>query len=108
MVTLTAAMLALFMTGMTHYVDVGRGTDAVIYYETESRAHMRLPGSDAVLTGDWRLTANGYHVSWRGGPAGDWSIRQTNAGRFEYVDGGGQPRGVITRLQPGDAARLVR
>jgi hypothetical protein len=108
MAILEKAVLSVLMIGSTHYVDLGRGTDAIIYYETDSVAHMRLPGNENALTGDWLMQTDGWFVKWRGGPEGNWHIRQTAPGRFEYLDGKKERRGVITRIVPGDAERIAR
>jgi hypothetical protein len=59
---LDQAMLSVLMVGSTHYVDLDRGADAVIYYETDKLAHMRLPGSETVLHGDLSMRPDGWFV----------------------------------------------
>ncbi|MEL7525900.1 MAG: hypothetical protein AAFN16_09035 [Pseudomonadota bacterium] len=49
---LTGKLLAVVMIGSTHYVDIGQGEDAIIYYPNESVAHMQLPTADTPLKGE--------------------------------------------------------
>ncbi|MEL6678416.1 MAG: hypothetical protein AAFQ51_06890 [Pseudomonadota bacterium] len=97
---LTGPILAIVMIGNTHYVDVGGATDAIIYYPTETVAHMTLPGRDPLL-GDMKMTPGGYHVAWRDGPAGDWQIAH-EAGVFTYIGPDGEAAGTITKIVPGN------
>ncbi|WP_298920438.1 hypothetical protein [uncultured Roseobacter sp.] len=101
METLTDAILAIIMIGNTHYVDVGAGSDAIIFYETEKTAHMTLPGKEP-LVGDMTVYADGYHVAWQGGPAGDWQIAH-EAGAFTYIGPDGKAAGTITKIVPGNS-----
>lgn len=104
---LDQAMLSVLMVGSTHYVDLDRGADAVIYYESDKLAHMRLPGSETVLHGDLALRSDGWFVKWRGGPEGNWHIGHAGPGRLEYLDGSKERRGVITHIVPGDAEKFA-
>ena len=104
---LDQAMLSVLMVGATHYVDLNRGADAVIYYESDKLAHMRLPGSETVSHGDMAMRPDGWFVKWRGGPEGNWHIQHTAPGRLEYLDGNKERRGVVTRIVPGDAERIA-
>ncbi len=96
--------LAILMIGSTHYVDVGQSEDAVIYYPTETTAHMQLPGKPA-LTGDLRLLDNGYFVNWQSGPEGNWQIAYS-PGTFTYLGPDGKPAGIITKIVPGNPEQL--
>lgn len=98
---LSTEALAPMMIGSTHYVDVGRSSDAVIYYASADVAHMALPDG-AVFTGAWRFTASGYYVDWVDGPEGEWRIA-FEPGRLTYLDASGAERGDITQIAPGDA-----
>lgn len=100
MTILTSKILAIFMIGSTHYVDVGKDTDAVIYYPSESVAHMTLPGLSP-MKGELTIQDDGYHVKWAGGPEGDWKISYT-PGKFTYIGPDGKPAGKITKIVPGN------
>ncbi|MEM8753362.1 MAG: hypothetical protein AAGF90_10320 [Pseudomonadota bacterium] len=102
---LTKELLLAFLVGTTHHVDTGKPAEAAIYYEDEDTAHMRLPSGDE-LSGEWRLTEEGYHIAWEGGPSGEWRVAKT-AERIFYVDAKGDERGDVTRISPGDAADLA-
>ncbi|MEO0496791.1 MAG: hypothetical protein AAF141_05395 [Pseudomonadota bacterium] len=94
-------ILSVIMIGNTHYVDVGQEVDAVIYYPSETEAHMTLPGVPA-MEGQLTLKSDGYHVAWDNGPAGDWKIRHEN-GVFTYVGPDGKDAGTISKIVPGNA-----
>lgn len=102
---LAKELLLAFLVGTTHHVDIGQPEEAVIYYEDEDTAHMRLPNGDE-FRGDWRLTEVGYHVAWKDGPSGEWRVAKTDE-RIFYVDAAGEDRGDVTRITPGDAADLA-
>ena len=97
---LTNSLLAVVMLGSTHYVNLGEQQTAIIFYEDESTAHMRLPDGKT-LTGEWRFTTNGYQVEWIDGPTGEWQIA-FEPGRFAYLDDRGEERGDIAKIVPGD------
>lgn len=101
MTILESVVLTVLLIGNTHYIDIGAGTDAVMYYESEKTAHMTLPGKSA-WEGALTMKADGYHVAWKDGPAGDWKIRH-EAGVFTYIGPDGKPAGTITRIVPGNA-----
>jgi len=63
MTGLAGTILAVLMVGSTHYVDVGKSTDAIIYYPSETVAHMTLPGGPT-WKGEMKINANGYFVNW--------------------------------------------
>jgi hypothetical protein len=44
MTPIEAKLLAMITVGFTHYVDIGKGTDAIIYYENATQVHMQIPG----------------------------------------------------------------
>ena len=100
MSVLTSKILAVLMIGSTHYVDVGRDTDAIIYYPTPTVAHMTLPGVPA-MKGTMTLKEDGYHVAWDDGPAGDWKIT-FEPGTLTYIGPDGKPAGTITKIVPGN------
>jgi hypothetical protein len=104
MMELTGAALAVLMVGATHYVDVGRGKDAVIYYPTETAAHMVLPDGKT-FKGTWQATQRGYFVSWNDGPRGEWKITYA-PGRFVYIAPDGKDAGHITRIVPGNPEKF--
>lgn len=101
---LSQATLAVIMVGATHYVDIGAPKDAVIYYESATEAHMVLPDGVS-FSGAWRFTDQGYHVDWRDGPSGDWTLSYA-PGRIGYVNGEGEELGTITRIVFGNAENL--
>lgn len=101
---LTGKILAVLMIGSTHYIDIGKDTDAVIYYPSEAIAHMTLPGGPT-LKGDLKINETGYFVEWQGGPAGDWQIIY-EPGTFTYHGPDGKAVGTITRIVPGNAANF--
>jgi hypothetical protein len=100
---LSGKLLAVVMIGSTHYVDVGQGEDAIIYYPSENVAHMRLPKAEKSLKGQVTLENDGYHVKWEGGPEGFWKIAY-EPGTFTYFGPDGEAAGTITRLVPGNVA----
>ena len=56
---LTSSLLAVVMLGSTHYADLGGRQTAIIFYEDERTAHMRLPGG-RTLAEEWRFTTDDY------------------------------------------------
>ena len=103
---LTKPVLAALMINATHYVDIGAPTDAVIYYESNTLAHMVLPDGTA-LSGTWALTEEGYHVAWTDGPEGSWRLSH-RPGRIGYVDATGKDFGPVTRIAYGNPEELPR
>ena len=101
---LTAKILAVLMIGSTHYIDIGKDTDAVIYYPSETVAHMTLPGGPT-FKGDLKINESGYFVDWQEGPAGDWQIIY-EPGTFTYLGPDGKAVGTITKIVPGNAAKF--
>ncbi|MEO1494054.1 MAG: hypothetical protein AAFV19_18020 [Pseudomonadota bacterium] len=97
-------LLLVMMLGNTHYVDVGKPDPAIIFYETETRAHMQFPDGKA-FRGAWNLTDGGYYVDWTGGPKAEWRLARA-PGRLFYVDAEGNDRGSITKIVPGDPAGI--
>ncbi len=100
MTILTSKILAVFMIGSTHYVDVGKDVDATIFYPTETIAYMTLPGVPA-MKGELTIHEDSYHVKWAGGPAGDWKIAY-EPGKFTYIGPDGKPAGTVTKIVPGN------
>jgi hypothetical protein len=99
-----ANALAVLLTGFTHYVDVGKGTEAIMFYRDAKQVHMTLPGGPT-LVGEWNLLADGYYVKWTNGPQGKWQIK-SSPGELVYIDPTGQPAGKVTRIVPGNAAKF--
>jgi hypothetical protein len=104
MAMIEGKMLTVLLVGFTHYVDVGKGEDAIIFYENARDVRMLLPGA-AVMKGEWKLLPDGYFVKWQGGPEGKWQIGH-EIGVFTYFDPGGKPAGTITKIVPGNAAAV--
>lgn len=100
MSVITGKILAIFMIGSTHYVDVGKDIDAIIYYPTKTVAYMTLPGTPP-MKGTLTMKADGYMVAWDGGRAGDWQITY-EPGKLTYIGPDGKPAGIITRIVPGN------
>jgi hypothetical protein len=98
MTLLEEDVLAVLLPGFTHHVDIGQEADAAISFGAAGLARMVLPGKDP-MTGRWHPLPTGYHVSWEGGPAGDWQIAH-EAGRLTYVDPTGREAGTVTRIEP--------
>jgi hypothetical protein len=105
MTPIEAKFLAMMTVGFTHFVDIGKGTDAAIFYESENKVHMQIPGVPNVMHGEWKLLPDGYFVKWKNGPEGKWQI-SSSLGTFTYIDPAGKPAGTITRIMPGDAGHL--
>jgi hypothetical protein len=105
MIVTDKTALGLLLTGATHYLQLDPQTEAAIYYETASRAHMSIAGG-VRRTGTWRLTDTGYHVDWENGPSAGWQI-DVEPGRIGYRDMEGVERGHVSRIVPGDAAGLA-
>lgn len=97
--------LSALLVGSTHYIGMGPGKEAAVYYRTADEAHMGLPDGTR-RSGTWRLTDTGYHVDWTDGPSADWQI-DVEPGRIAYVGSGGEERGLVSRIVPGDAAGLA-
>ncbi len=104
MTTLEAQMLAILMIGSTHYVDIGKDTDAVIYYPSETVAHMTLPNGPT-WQGTMSLKKDGYYVNWKDGPDGDWKIAY-QPGTFTYIGPDGKAAGTITKIVPGNPEKF--
>jgi hypothetical protein len=98
MTILREETLQVLLPGFTHHVDIGQPTDALISYDPSGSARMVLPGKEP-MTGQWHLVADGYHVAWEGGPAGNWQIRH-GVGRLTYIDPTGREAGTVTKIQP--------
>lgn len=105
MAVLEAKLLAMLTVGFTHYVDIGKNEDAVIFYESDKTVYMRLPGAPAVMRGEWTIMPDGYFVKWKDGPEGKWQIASA-PGAFTYIDPTGKPAGTITSIAPGNRANL--
>jgi hypothetical protein len=95
---LDATVLGVLLPGFAHHVDIGKTFDAVIAYGADGQADMTIPGA-APMQGRWHLLPQGYHVAWKDGPAGDWTITH-QAGRLTYVDPAGRAAGHVTRIEP--------
>ncbi|MEP3277962.1 MAG: hypothetical protein ABJN26_24580 [Stappiaceae bacterium] len=104
MSVLTSKILAVIMIGSTHYVDVGKDADAIIYYPSETVAHMTLPNGPS-MKGVMTLQTDGYHVAWSGGPAGDWKISY-EPGKLTYIGPDGNPAGTVTKIVPGNPEKF--
>ncbi len=98
MTLLNQEILQILLPGFTHHVDIGQGAEAAISYGAAGVARMVLPGK-APMTGRWHALAQGYHVAWDGGPAGDWQITH-EVGRLTYLDPTGREAGTVTRIEP--------
>ena len=106
MSTILGKALFILMIGSTHYVDVGLEEDAVIYYESDTVTHMRLPNKP-VMVGRLEMQENGYFVNWKDGPEGDWKISY-EPGTFTYIGPDGKAAGNITKIVPGDSENLAK
>lgn len=100
MTILTGQILAVLMIGSTHYVDVGKASDAVIYYPSETEAHMRVPDGPS-WTGALEMRQDGYFVNWQDGPEGGWQISY-EPGVITYIGPDGKPAGTISKIVPGN------
>lgn len=100
MATITANALAILMIGSTHYVDTGQERDAVIYYPSETTAHMTLPNGQE-MKGQLTMLNDGYHVKWIDGPEGKWKITY-QPGTFTYIKPDGDAAGTISKIVPGN------
>lgn len=97
-------VLALLTIGFTHYVDVGKAEDAIIYYQSDKEVRMLLPGAPAMM-GTWEILPDGYFVKWKDGPEGKWQIT-TTPGVMTYIDPTGKPAGTISKIVPGNPAKI--
>ena len=104
MATLTGTALGVLMIGSTHYVDIGKREDAVIYYPDATSAYMRLPDT-APMSGSMEIDEDGYTVSWDDGPTGRWQIEH-EPGTFTYIGPDGEPAGDVSMIVPGDPEGL--
>jgi hypothetical protein len=104
MAILARNALEIIMVGTTHVVDLN-GKSAFIYYETDERAHMRLPDG-TTYHGQWELLDEGYRVEWTNGPAGTWNLDH-QPGVIDYIDNTGAARGRVTRIDFSDTADLA-
>jgi len=100
MTTLVGEALAVILIGSTHYVDVGKNDDAIIYYPSDTVAHMTLPDGPT-WKGAMEIREDGYYVDWEGGPEGYWQISY-QPGKFVYISPEGKPAGTVTRIVPGN------
>ncbi len=100
MTILAGETLPTMMVGSTHYVDIGKDTDAVIYYASRTLAHMTLPDGPT-LKGRLEIGHDGYSIDWEGGPQGDWKIDYA-PGKFIYIGPDGTPGGSVTKIVPGN------
>lgn len=100
MAALEGTLLAVLLVGSTHYVDIGKSKDAVIYYPSETVAHMTLPDGPT-WKGSLKINADGYFVNWEDGPQGNWKIAY-EPGKFTYIGPDGKPAGTISKIVPGN------
>lgn len=100
MTLLTKETLSVLMTGLTHYVALNEGREAVIHYGLASNAYLRLPDGNS-RSGCWHLCDDGYDVAWEDGPSARWHIAYA-AGQFTYLDADRQTRGTVTRIACGN------
>ncbi len=99
---ITGDALPILMVGSTHYVDIGKETDAIIYYPSATEAHMTLPDGPT-FKGSLEIHADGYRTNWEGGPEGNWQIGY-EPGKFTYIGADGTPGGTVTKIVPGNPA----
>ena len=97
---LTGETLQTLMVGCTHYLDIGKETDAVIYYASATVAHMTLPAGPT-YKGSIKINHDGYVTNWEGGPQGGWQIGY-EPGNFTYVGPDGKVAGTVTKIVPGN------
>jgi hypothetical protein len=102
MTPMTSNTLSVIATGFTHYVNIGKDSDAAIYYENNESVHMLLPGATAAMRGTWSLLPDGYYVRWVDGPEGKWQIAR-DADGLTYIDPTGKPAGRVSKIVPGPA-----
>ncbi|MEM1400731.1 MAG: hypothetical protein AAGF58_12655 [Pseudomonadota bacterium] len=100
MAILTGDKLKMLLVGSTHYVDVGKDVDAVIFYASETDAHMRPPGGPT-FKGTVDIRDDGYTTDWIDGPTGNWRIDHV-PGAFSYIGPDGNPAGTVTKIVPGN------
>ncbi len=100
MTTLSGDTLPTLMVGSTHYVDIGKSTEAIVYYPSARAAHMRLPDGPT-LKGELEISTDGYFVNWQDGPEGNWKIAY-EPGKFTYIGPDGNPAGTISKIVPGN------
>lgn len=93
-------ILTVLMIGSTHYVDIGKNTDAVIYYPSDTTAFMTLP-EGSTMQGAVQMQDDGYRVKWADGPEGNWKIT-FEPGKMTYIGPDGKPAGTITKIVPGN------
>ncbi|HEV2507015.1 MAG TPA: hypothetical protein VGV39_28350 [Mesorhizobium sp.] len=97
--------LGVIMTGTTHVLDMA-GKQAIIYYQSESDAHMLLPDGTA-YSGKWRLLDDCYAVDWTDGPSGSWKLDH-QAGSIAYLDSTGTRRADVSSIEFGNSRSLPR
>jgi hypothetical protein len=105
MTILEEKMLKMITDGFTHHVDIGKGDDAIIFYENATTMHMRLPGASSVMHGTCKMLPDGYIAKWVDGPEGKWQI-SAEPGAFYYIGPDGKRAGHVTSIVPGNSANL--
>ncbi|MBI4045591.1 MAG: hypothetical protein HY371_02125 [Devosia nanyangense] len=95
------SILEALLRGATHYLDLGNGAEAAVYYGIDGGAAMLAPNGTR-RSGRWVMSPTGYHVDWEGGPSADWQI-DIEPGRIGYRDGDGVEKGRVTKIVPGNA-----
>lgn len=98
--------LQILLVGSTHYLDIGKQTDAVVYYASPTLAYMRLPGGP-ILRGELAIKDDHYTTHWENGAQGKWQISY-EPGKFMYVDASEQNKGggKINKIVPGNSEQL--
>ncbi|MHA1567140.1 MAG: hypothetical protein ACTSX7_17655 [Alphaproteobacteria bacterium] len=101
---ITGDTLPILLVGSTHYVDIGKETEAIIYYASETVAHMTLPDGPT-FKGTLDIGNDGYSTNWEGGPKGNWQIGY-EPGKFTYFGPDGKAGGTVTKIVPGNPANF--
>jgi hypothetical protein len=104
MAVIEGKVLMLLTVGFTHFVDIGKPEDALIYYKNATEVQMLIPGA-SLMTGTWSILPDGYFVKWKDGPEGKWQITHAD-GVMTYIDPTGKPAGKVTKIVPGGADRF--
>lgn len=99
------AQLDALLTGHTIYLAVPGGT-APVYYGADGSAAANLPNGTK-LVGNWKIENDVYCVDWENGPKNSCTrVTKTPDGIAMHDAATGDPRGTITRIEPGNTADL--
>ncbi|MEP3225816.1 MAG: hypothetical protein ABJO01_07565 [Parasphingorhabdus sp.] len=100
MILFEREILAEFMVGYTHYLDVGGRKPVSVYFPSDKKVHLKRMDSK-VVTGKMAIKDVGCSVCWHDGSNDNYNLAE-HLGAFIYLDADGKSAGTITKIVPGN------